>query len=682
MASDPLAVAQQLYEEKKYDDALQIFAAWVQPSEKSFYLWSRVYSRKDDFPNALVKADEGIVAFPASPDVHYARASALFHLKRHDEAAKECALIEKLDPSYGRARFLSAEILRGRAQYRSALAKYAEVLAHDPEFVTRESAGVAASYYNGWGNALLQLRRFAEAHEKYECAAKANPSLAVYWNNVGASELALERWSEAVEHYRMAEERDPEYVLMVKGLAQALARAGLPSEVQFEKALEMPPQDLWAPTMYATMLWRCGRYREAKRQACGLRDRYRTQRDTLIEEEKNEDFRDAALIFASMLDDFALAEDALSHATTRHQSPLDAADAQLTTASILLERCEREPNPPRAWRERAHAACRSALYEMRRHISASPNDAPPIDAEQQAMGRAYLALRDFKEAKPYLTKMPMREQSIDTLAARALLALELKDYPEAIAAAETALVRDPEDIANKLLLAEALLLGGELDRAETEVRDILQRAPGTVEAHQILAKVMLEQADKGDVDLYEQAMMELDRAWVLAGTANASKVASPAFAAAIHYLRGFARSKIYDDPKLAKDESLIAAARDDFRRCLTFDPQNHRALIALRKIEERLKPRSAGWLGDRAAGLVCGLISIIIFTIAAFGIDKGTLTPGNGAVFVFGALMFLIASFYLPYLLKLKVAGVELEKSAVDSSVSKLPLQIRKAPLQ
>jgi hypothetical protein len=173
--------------------------------------------------------------------------------------------------------------------------------------------------------------------------------------------------------------------------------------------------------------------------------------------------------------------------------------------------------------------------------------------------------------------------------------------------------------------------------------------------------------------------VELDRAWSVAGTVPASKPASPALAASLHYLRGFARTRMYDVQQ-TKDDALVLTARDDFRRCLAADASDHRAAIALRKIEERLQPRSAGWISDRAAGAICGVIAFSIFANATVALGSGQLSAGYAVVFIFGALLFLIASFYLPHLLKLKVGAVELEKAAVGSSVSKVPLQIRKAP--
>ena len=57
---------------------------------------------------------------------------------------------------------------------------------------------------------------------------------------------------------------------------------------------------------------------------------------------------------------------------------------------------------------------------------------------------------------------------------------------------------------------------------------------------------------------------------------------------------------------------------------------------------------------------------------------KGMIGEGMYALLSFGSLLFLIAGFYLPQILKLKVAGIELEKSVVDQIAAPTALGIRK----
>jgi hypothetical protein len=48
------------------------------------------------------------------------------------------------------------------------------------------------------------------------------------------------------------------------------------------------------------------------------------------------------------------------------------------------------------------------------------------------------------------------------------------------------------------------------------------------------------------------------------------------------------------------------------------------------------------------------------------------------SLLTFGSLLFMVAGLYLPQLLKLKVGGIELEKSSLDQSTPAGPIGIRR----
>ncbi len=85
-------------------------------------------------------------------------------------------------------------------------------------------------------------------------------------------------------------------------------------------------------------------------------------------------------------------------------------------------------------------------------------------------------------------------------------------------------------------------------------------------------------------------------------------------------------------------------------------------------IDERLSQTAVHRLGERAGPTLSLVLSLTVFGLAQYRF----LTAGwDGATYLaltFGSLAFVVISFYLPELLKLKVAGIELEKSAVDQT--------------
>ncbi len=76
------------------------------------------------------------------------------------------------------------------------------------------------------------------------------------------------------------------------------------------------------------------------------------------------------------------------------------------------------------------------------------------------------------------------------------------------------------------------------------------------------------------------------------------------------------------------------------------------------------------WWGERIGPITIAAAAFGVFVIAtaslvwAFPIKR--LDPAVYALFAFGSLLFMVAGFYLPRLMKLKVGGLELEKSPVD----------------
>lgn len=60
------------------------------------------------------------------------------------------------------------------------------------------------------------------------------------------------------------------------------------------------------------------------------------------------------------------------------------------------------------------------------------------------------------------------------------------------------------------------------------------------------------------------------------------------------------------------------------------------------------------------------ILSFTIFGLSQYGFWMDRLDAMQHTLLTFGSLTFMVISRYLPQLLKLKIAGIELEKSAVD----------------
>jgi len=632
---------------KQFDFAWKLLSARTWTQSEAWRLWSQSLREAKKYPEAILKAEEGIKKFPGMIQLHYALVLALFRDEQHVRAAKDCQTFA--------------------------------VESKDLENDLAAGDRVAAGFYNTWGNVLFALRRYPEAREKFRRAAIADKTRLSLRYNVAVANLALDDWYEAASGFReVIKDKWRENPLSVSGLATAEWRVGWidAAETNFREAKSVAAWSIVPGIMRCTCLWRCGRYREARFEANELLARYRAHRKKIIMTRDVVDLPDAAEIFARMLGDFETAEQALRDAATGPEAVFDQAERHLSEAEIAFGRAEAQVHEQRLLRQAGAAACRSTIHTILSFFNAHP-DEPRAESAQQIIGRAYLLLEDFSEAKKYLDDaVGRRPNTMDTLVAHGVLCLKTKDHVGAIRSFCVALARDPEDVSTRVLYANALFTAGDLEHSEVEARAVLSRAPGNVEAHLVLANINIELAEKGDADLYDEALRSLDAAWQLTGTVIGSKQSTVSAAAEIHNLRGFVYTRLYDRSPL--DNSLLASAQQAFRKCLALDPQNWHALAALRKIGERRRSIRRDSFSDRLAGPTCALLALAVFVISAYRFWKERLTPGYSMIFLFGSMLFLIASFYLPQLLKLKVGTVELEKTSIDNAISKLPLQIRK----
>jgi len=69
---------------------------------------------------------------------------------------------------------------------------------------------------------------------------------------------------------------------------------------------------------------------------------------------------------------------------------------------------------------------------------------------------------------------------------------------------------------------------------------------------------------------------------------------------------------------------------------------------------------------------------VFLLTQISFLVTGKLSDPRYDVPVTFGSIILMIAGFYLPRLLKLKVAGIELEKSSVDQVTSSGSIEISK----
>jgi hypothetical protein len=204
-----------------------------------------------------------------------------------------------------------------------------------------------------------------------------------------------------------------------------------------------------------------------------------------------------------------------------------------------------------------------------------------------------------------------------------------------------------------------------------------------VEAHIGLGELYLDLGEsQEDENLFALARDHFGKALDLAKSEHGSKRLSAAERAKVLYQRGYARVAMYEQGGQAPDDSLLRDARRDFRECLRCDPQHYKASRAAAKIDERRGRWSAEHMAERVAPYLVGVGALLMFVLAQTSLLlEGPITKIDVAAYStlsFGALLFVAAGLFLPRVLKLKVGGLELEKSVVEQVTVSTGLGIHK----
>jgi tetratricopeptide (TPR) repeat protein len=265
-----------------------------------------------------------------------------------------------------------------------------------------------------------------------------------------------------------------------------------------------------------------------------------------------------------------------------------------------------------------------------------------------------------------------------------------EDYKAAIDSFRESLLMDPQDLTVRSNLAEAYLNAGLPDKAEEEYQKILHVTENHIEAQIGMGQVYLNKAegkkegstDSTDPDFFDDAVHHFARAVELGKNepCSASSRMKPKKWAGLYYSIGYTRVKMYSASKGVKDESLLRRALSDFKLCLKNDPEHYKARRAKKKIAEKLRPLSPERLMEKIGPAAIFLASTFVFAYTQFAfLHSGKISdPVLYSSLTFGSLVLMIAGLYLPRLLKLKVAGIELEKSTVDQITTGNTFEISK----
>jgi tetratricopeptide (TPR) repeat protein len=668
-----------LASQKKFEEAIEQYrkALQIEPKYADAYnSWGLALADQKKYEEAIRLYGEAVGIKSDFTDAYNSWGNALADQKKHKEAIAQYRKAIEIDSNYVRGYHNWGLVLADQGYYDKAIEKFKKCIEIDPKFVYS---------YTEWGLVLIKQEKFEEAAAKAEEGAKVNPGDADAVLTWGEALLNQGRDSEAGQKFQSTLRLDPEkcsaiaqcYFLWGNSLANKYKYRIAEAIQSYEKAVDYDLHHPYANHQIAHHLERQGRFRESWRQwECA-------GREYAHGEKKAKTDRDANYFsyFGWVMNKLSNPEAEIIY---EQGLEIDSNHVGILTGlvDLYLERREDgvqgpDGKPDRDGRSIAHAKARESYLKCERLLKMQATSGEPTKDSCLQLGQLYLRMEEFEAAKTWLLRViEQNSESAEAHTSLGVLYSLRENYGKAIDCFQKALRLDPDDLTVRSNLAEAFLCAKFPDKARAEYNRILSISSNHIESEIGLGRVCLALADAGNPEFYEEAVHHFTRAIEVASRNPAfiSKRLKPRDWAGLYYLSAYAKVKLHGSSKGIKDGSflrrirggLLGEAMQDLNNCLAKDPDHFNAQTAKRKIAERLDPTSVEVFLERIGPYTILVASGFLFVLSQVSyLYKGRLGELKFYVpMTFGSLVMMIAGLCLPRLLKLKVAGIELEKSS------------------
>jgi tetratricopeptide (TPR) repeat protein len=498
-----------------------------------------------------------------------------------------------------------------------------------------------------------------------------------------------------LEHYAISAQRGNEWDWLPVNHANLLSELRRFDEALplYRRASEKGPDLPWADHNIAYYLERQGRFTEAVpvwRRACEKYEALLERKDVSLGEERPDVLRHYASILVVQYENDEAAEKRLREAL---EIAPNHTGALASLAELLRDRVEQPnlANKGSLWESEAlYRRCKALLQKR---IADGADFAVWLELAELHLVASVLTAQDVAASSVapspsdhaegcYLNVVEgcpegRAEERAAALCGLGVLSTRAKDHARAAGYFERALRVSPANLKIMSNLAESYFKLQQTERAEEKYREVLRISSDHVESNIGLGEIFSASAEGGETDDYEVAKGYFTRAIELGRSRHGSKVLKAQELAAVYYSRGYTRVKAYEGSKLLRSDALEDARRD-FETCLSFDKGHFKAARALARVRQRLDQLSAASFAQESGPrLLLGISFALLLGAQALFLIKRIDAPSY-ATMSLGSLFFVVVALYLPQLLKLKVGGLELEKSPVDQIGVGVTLGIKK----
>lgn len=280
----------------------------------------------------------------------------------------------------------------------------------------------------------------------------------------------------------------------------------------------------------------------------------------------------------------------------------------------------------------------------------------PEEGNYSDLGALYIQMERYEEAEEKLKKA-IEINKDDVQAHVELGNFYLKTYKpkKAVREFRQAMAIDPYNEAPRRAIAVALMRTGELVEAERVLREAIRLLDKSKrwQLHLTLCRVLTRIGDDtGDSQFYEEALEEVVEAIHL-------KPDHPD----PYFHGGIVRSKLED----------YRGALKNFRSCLKQDPHRFEAERNAMRIQLLLRKERVQSKGSLSGGIGVGVISIVQLIVLWIFYLGGKVTETMLTILVPVLLGLVVVAFLLPWLIRIKLPGLEAELSQPTETVSSGP---------
>jgi putative PEP-CTERM system TPR-repeat lipoprotein len=447
------------------------------------------YADARQYREAVVEFRNAIRLDPKSGEAHFRLANAYMDLQDLDNALQEYVKAASVQPANVAYQLKAANLLLLARRFEDARVYADKALAREPSNVLAQLAHA---------NALAGLKQFDAAMAEIQKAIELDPTRSESYTDLGRVQLVGGSPDKAEENFKEAIEVDPKSADAYISLATFYWSQDRikEAEVTMKKAIEVDPKNTNANRAMAVFYAGSGRQAEAEQYLRTIA----TNTPTVPARLALADYyiaMDRPADAIPVLEATAKDRDGYGEARSRIAAIQYAAGRTAEAHKTIDETLAADPSQPRALLTKGQfLLVEKKPDEAIKSLKAAVVSDPRSVAARSTLGSIYASRHEYDEATQEFTEvLKLNPRSI--MAKLELAQLNLNRGLPAVAVdyAQQAVAAKPDNLGLRVLLVRTLVGKGELDRAELELRPLLEQFGKESELHWLAGSIHLQRKE-------------------------------------------------------------------------------------------------------------------------------------------------------------------------------------------